>query len=194
VLLKIDIAKVFDSVSWEFLIQLLTFIGFSARWTEWVSILLSTASTRVLTNGRPGWKIWHARGLRQGDPLSPMLFVPVMEVVNCMISAADSRGVLQPLPSPLIRNRASLYANDLVIFLSPSAANLRCPRAILSLFGDASGLITNMEKCSIPLIHCSEDDVATVLEAFLGRLAPFPCTYLGIPLTLLSRDARMSSL
>lgn len=172
VLLNIDIAKAFDSVSWEFLIQLLTFTGFPTWWTEWVSILLSTASTRVLTNRRPGRKIWHARGLWQGDSLSPMLFVLVMEVVNCMISAADSHGVLQPLPSPLVRNHASLYVDDLVVFLSPSAADLRCLRAILSLFADASGLITNMEKCSISLIRCSEDDVTTVLEAFPGHLAP----------------------
>jgi hypothetical protein len=102
-----------------------------------------------------------------------------------MISAADSHGVLQPLPSPLICNRASLYADDLVVFFSPSAADLRCLRAILDLFADASGLITNMEKCSISPIRCSEDDVAAVLEAFPGRLAPFPCTYLGIPLALL---------
>jgi hypothetical protein len=108
VLIKVDIAKAFDSVSWEFLLQLLSFMGFPRRWTEWISMLLSTASTRVLVNGRPGRKIWHARGLRQGDPLSPMLFVLVMEVVNAMISVADTRGVLQPLPTTMIRNRASL--------------------------------------------------------------------------------------
>jgi hypothetical protein len=106
--IKVDIAKAFDSVSWEFLLQLLSFMGFPRRWTEWISMLLSTASTRVLVNGRPGRKIWHARGLRQGDPLSPMLFVLVMEVVNAMILAADTRGVLQPLPTTMIRNRASL--------------------------------------------------------------------------------------
>lgn len=121
VLVKIDIAKAFDSVSWEFLLQLLTYMGFPLRWREWIAMFLSTASTRVIVNGRPGRKIWHACGLRQGDPLSPMLFVLVMEVVNAMISAADARGVLQPLPTPRIRNRASLYADDLVIFLSPVA-------------------------------------------------------------------------
>lgn len=136
-------------------------------------------------NGRPGRRICHARGLWQGDPLSPMLFVVVLEVLNSMISAADSHGMLQPLPSTLIRNRVSLYADDLVVFLSPTAGDLRCIRAILDLFTDASGLITNMDKCSISPIRCSEADVAAVLEAFPGRLAPFPCTYQGIPLTLL---------
>jgi hypothetical protein len=185
VLVKIDIAKAFDSVSWEFLLQLLTYMGFPLRWREWIAMLLSTASTRVIVNGRPGRKIWHARGLRQGDPLSPMLFVLVMEVVNAMISAADARGVLQPLPTPRIRSRASLYADDLVIFLSPVASDLRCIREILCLFADATGLVTNTEKCSISPIRCTDEDVATVLEAFPGRIVSFPCTYLGIPLTLL---------
>lgn len=72
-----------------------------------------------------------------------------------------------------------------MVFLSPTASDLRCLRAILDLFADALGLITNLDKCSISPIRCSEADIAAVLEAFLGRLAPFPCTYLGIPLTLL---------
>jgi hypothetical protein len=185
VLLKIDIAKAFDSVSWEFLLQLLTYMGFPHRWREWIVALLSTASTRVLVNGRPGRKIWHARGLRQGDPLSPMLFVLVMEVVNAMISAADTRGVLQPLPTNRIRNRASLYADDLVVFLSPVPSDLRCIQEILHLFADATGLVTNMDKCSISPIRCTEEDVAAVLEAFPGQVLPFPCKYLGISLTLL---------
>jgi hypothetical protein len=170
----------YNSVSWEFLIQLLTFIGFPARWTEWITILLSTTTTRVLMNGRPGRRICHARGLWQGNPLLPMLFVVVLEVLNSMISAADSHGVLQPLPSTLICNQASLYADDLVVFLLPTAGDLRCRRAILDLFTDASGLITNMDKCSISPIRCSEADIAAVLEALPVRLAPFPCMYLGI--------------
>jgi hypothetical protein len=64
VLLKIDIAKAFDSVAWPFLLEVLQHIGFSRRWTNWISILMSTASTRVIVNGRPGRRIAHARGLR----------------------------------------------------------------------------------------------------------------------------------
>lgn len=69
--------------------------------------------------------------------------------------------------------------------MSPITNDLQCIRAILALFADATGLVTNMDKCSISLIRCTEDDVAIVLENFSGCLAPFPCTYLGIPLTLL---------
>jgi hypothetical protein len=69
VLLKIDIAKAFDTLNWAFLPELLCHMGFSRRWVNWVSILLSTESTKILVNGQPGCRIPHARGLR--SPFSP---------------------------------------------------------------------------------------------------------------------------
>jgi hypothetical protein len=57
-----------------------------------------------------------------------------------------------------------------------SSNGLRCIRAILSLFADATVLVTNTDKCSVLPIRCTEDDVVAILEAFPGRLVPFPCT------------------
>lgn len=96
-MLKLDIARAFDSVSWPFLLQILSHLGFGPRWREWISILLATASTRVLVNGVPGHPISHARGLRQGDPLSLMLFTLVIEVLNSLILRAVERGLLRRL-------------------------------------------------------------------------------------------------
>jgi hypothetical protein len=89
VLLKIDIAQAFDSVAWPYLLELLQHMGFLSCWRDWVSALLSSASTKVLLNGVPGDRIFQARGLRQGDLLSPMLFLLVMEVCNALIQKAD---------------------------------------------------------------------------------------------------------
>jgi hypothetical protein len=104
VLFKIDLAKAFDSVNWVFLLELLSAVGRPLRWTNWISVLLSTVSTKVLLNGVPGRRICHGRGLRQGDPLSPMLFVLVMECFNAMIKVADSRGLFCPLRPPPSNN------------------------------------------------------------------------------------------
>ena len=96
-LLKIDISKAFDTVNWRFLIDLLKQMGFSRRWQNWISMILSSASTKIIVNGSLGRRICHARGLRQGDPFSPLLFVLTMEVLNALLKKADALGLLLPL-------------------------------------------------------------------------------------------------
>lgn len=184
VLLKIDIAKAFDSVSWPFLLEVLHHVGFPRRWTIWISILLSTTSTKVLLNGRAGRRIAHARSLRQGDPISPMLFVIVMEVLNSLIREADRRVVLTLLPGNAIVHRASLYADDLVVLLSPQQEDFICLKEILDLFAGASGLITNVDKCQATPIRCTVEVIASLQLVFPCVIANFPCKYLGIPLSL----------
>jgi len=167
-LLKIDIAKAFDSVSWAFLLEVLQRIGFSRRWMDWIALILSTASTRVLVNGRPSRRIAHIRELRQGDPISPMLFILVMEVLSSLIREADRRLVLTA--------RAALYADDLVVLLAPTEHDLSCLAAILDLFAGASGLMVNQNKCTATPIQCDEDAVAAVLQTFPCPIKEFPAS------------------
>jgi hypothetical protein len=110
VLLKVDIAKAFDVVNWSFLHDLLNHLGFTWRWINWVACLLSMASTRIILNGQPGQRICHVRGLRQGDPLSLLLFVLVMEVLNGLFHRADLNRLFTPLYAPSIKFYLSLYA------------------------------------------------------------------------------------
>jgi hypothetical protein len=99
VMLKLDIAHAFDPVSWAMLFEVLQKVGFGPRFRELVAILLSvTASTRVLLNGEPGPPIWHRRGPRQGDPLSPMLFVLFINSLNKLLAKAKELGLLKPIP------------------------------------------------------------------------------------------------
>ncbi|WVZ94534.1 hypothetical protein U9M48_040415, partial [Paspalum notatum var. saurae] len=174
VLLKIDLARAFDSVIWSFLLELLEFLGFSRRWRDWIAALLATSSTKVLLNGCPGRWICHARGLRQGYPLSPMLFVVVMEALNGLIKLADLEGFLSNIRQPSVRRRALLYADDLVIFVMPSRSDLRLLKCLLEAFAGATGLCTNLSKCSATPIACSMEEIDLVVD--------FPCIYLGVPL------------
>jgi hypothetical protein len=116
-LLKIDIVRAFDSVAWPFLLEILLHAGFLSRWCHWISALLSSVSTKVLLNGEPGERICHTRRLHQGDPLSPMLFILVMEILSVLIRVTDSRSLLQSLQIRAIKHCTSLYADDLIVFL-----------------------------------------------------------------------------
>jgi hypothetical protein len=184
VMLKLDIARAFDSVSWGFLVEVLRKMGFGPRFCELVAILLSTASTRVMLNGEPGPPIWHRRGLRQGDPLSPSLFVLIMNTLNRALTRAIELGILRRLARRELATTVSLYADDVVIFCHPDETELRAIRGILELFGHASGLHTNFAKCSVSAIACTEEVATAAAGVMECQLAPFPVKYLGIPLSI----------
>lgn len=75
--LKLDFRKAFDSVSWDCLTQILSIRGFPTRWIQWIHALLSTGRSRVLMNGEVGAPIQAKQGFRQGDSISPYLFILV---------------------------------------------------------------------------------------------------------------------
>ncbi|WVZ97153.1 LOW QUALITY PROTEIN: hypothetical protein U9M48_042708, partial [Paspalum notatum var. saurae] len=184
VLLKLDITKAFDSVSWAFLLQVLSYLGFRSRWCNILSKLLRSSTTRILVNGVPGEPIQHQRGLRQGDPLSLVLFIIVMNVLNSLINRASDAGLLQPILARGAAQRVSLYADDVVLFLQRCTDDLILTKETLRGFVEASGLVTNISKCSMTPIHCQEQDIEVVHNSFPCKVQDFPCHYLGLPLSV----------
>ena len=180
--LKLDIAKAFDTVSWPYLLELLDHLGFGPRWRRWICSLLSSASSRILLNGKPGPAIRHARGLRQGDPISPMLFILAIDPLHHLFRLAAEEGLLRPIRTRPVRFTVSLYADDAGIFVGPDQQDMQVVCHLLDAFGRASGLRTNLEKSEAFPIQCSEEQILAALAIFPAKRGSFPCTYLGLPL------------
>jgi hypothetical protein len=83
-------------------------------------------------------------GLRQGDPLSPMHFILVMDVLGHMFSKAAADDMLQPLSRRALPHQISIYVDDVVMFIRPEENDIALTMDILHLFGIASGLKTNL--------------------------------------------------
>ncbi|RVW32762.1 putative ribonuclease H protein [Vitis vinifera] len=94
ILCKLDIEKAYDHVNWSFLFWLMEMMGFGAKWISWIQWCIGTVSFSVLINGTSSGFFKSSRGLRQGDPLSPYLFVIVMEALSCLLKRAKEGGFL----------------------------------------------------------------------------------------------------
>ena len=130
-LLKLDLARAFDSISWLFLFDVLRQYGFGARFLGWLAILLSSASTKVVMNGEPGPPIWRRQRLRQGEPMSPHLFVLAMDMLGHLLRRSTEPRILQQLhprrPIPVV----SLYADDVILFCHPTQGDAMAVKGIM---------------------------------------------------------------
>lgn len=145
--LKVDFAKAFDLVDWEFLLELLKARGFGAKWLACIENILSSTKANVLVNESPNGYIRYQRGLCQGDPLSPLLFILVTDVLSVMFNQALESRVLVGVSLGPFKNRCNLhYADDLLILTSRGLEDLRIVKLILYLFEGLSGPQANFSK------------------------------------------------
>ncbi|KAJ0757712.1 putative RNA-directed DNA polymerase [Helianthus annuus] len=179
---KVDINKAYDSVNWEFLNSILTQMNFPSSWREWVMATLYSAKASVLVNGSPTREFVCSRGLRQGDPLSPFLFVIVMEALTGIMKEAESVGLFHGVrvtsDGPSLTHL--IYADDVMFIGEWSVSNVNNLRRILRCFYLASGLKVNLEKCWLYGVGVDEVEVQSMALRLRCKQGKFPFKHLGL--------------
>ncbi|XP_035844161.1 secreted RxLR effector protein 78-like [Helianthus annuus] len=94
-ILKLDFDKAYDNVNWKFVVDVLHQMGFHDTWCKWIWGILKSANSSVLVNGSPTFTFKCEKGMRQGDPLSPFLFLVEMKALSCMIEKAKEEEVIR---------------------------------------------------------------------------------------------------
>ncbi|XP_010523177.1 PREDICTED: uncharacterized protein LOC104801567 [Tarenaya hassleriana] len=182
-MVKIDIKKAFDTLSWEFLMRILRAMNLPTRFVNWIKACVTTPKFSIAINGELVGYFKGRRGLRQGDPLSPYLFILSMEVLSRMLDkgAASGRFRLHPRCSqPTITHLS--FADDVKIFSSADKTSLQEVMNILHDFSKCSGLVLNQSKSEIFLGGVREEEANTLIAAIGIRKGSLPVKYLGVPL------------
>ena len=183
ILCKIDIEKAYDHVDWNFLDYVLSRMGFGSKWRFWVKTCIATASFSVLVNGSPKGFFKSSRGLRQGDPLSPFLFLMVMEGLNLLLHRAKDLSWIKGFKAHRMGTMVTHlhFADDTLVFLEANQEQVEKLRLVLTCFELVSGLHINLAKSKIFAV--GEVGNLDELAAGLGcEVLSLPSSYLGLPL------------
>lgn len=169
VLCKLDIKKASGHVNWNFILAIMEKMGFCSKWTGWIRWCISTARFFVLVNDSLSGFFHNSRGLRQGDPLSPYLFILAKETLSHLLSSAKEDSFINGF---LVRGRngvgvvSHLFANNTLILCNASKENLEYLSWVFMWFEACSGLKINLRKSEIiPVGNVPNlEELANVLE------------------------------
>ena len=186
VICKLDSEKAYDHVNWEALFYLLSRMGFGLKWRGWIKACVTSIRFSVLVNGSPEGFFGCSRGLRQGDPLSPLLFLLIIEVLSSLLKKTEECNLIRgfhvgSMNSVSVCISHLLFADDTILFCDASREQLLSIRLVLSCFQVFTGLKVNIGKSEIvPVGEVNNlDALANIIQCRVGSL---PMTYLGMPL------------
>eukprot|EP00253_Pinus_taeda_P036193 PITA_36193 len=185
-LMQLDLSKAYDKVSWSYLEAVLEAFGFSKQWIKWILALIKSLRYSILVNGAPSVPFSPSRGIRQGDPLSPFLFVILMEGLSRLIAKKKAEGQIKGL-QPIRTCPATMhqqFVDDTMLHGIPTVKEALAYRDILHLFSKASRMEINFSKSTIFFFNTHQAIQSNLSRPLGFKIGSLPSRYLGAPLTL----------
>uniref|UniRef100_A0A2N9J4B7 Reverse transcriptase domain-containing protein n=1 Tax=Fagus sylvatica TaxID=28930 RepID=A0A2N9J4B7_FAGSY len=182
IICKLDIEKSYDHVNWDCLLYILERMGFEVRWCRWIKACISSVRFSILINGSLVGFFNSSRGIRQGDHLSPLLFLLVMEVLSSMLRRTEEGGFISGFTLGNNVNISHLlFADDSILFCDANPQHLIYICLVLTYFEAVTGLRVNMSKSELVPMG-DVPNLSTLANIMCCRIRVLPMTYLGTSL------------
>lgn len=181
---KADMSKAYDRVEWGFLEAMLSKLGFRRRWVQLIMKCVSTVRYQIKINGKLTQQFCPSRGLRQGDPLSPYLFVICAEGLSALLQDAEERGTISGVKichgAPSVSHL--FFADDSMLLLKANQQEAEALHEVLKLYEESSSQCINVEKSAV-MFSPNTDPVikAHVKQSLAIHSENWNEKYLGLP-------------
>lgn len=192
VALKLDVSKAYDRVNWSFLKKQMQQMGFSTKWISWVMLCVSTVAYSVIFNGDHIGLICVKCGLRQGDPLSPYLFLLCVEGLSYAINKSAEGGRLSGCKIHALAPAVThlLFADDNFLFCKANIEEVQELKLILERYEMYSGQAINFQKSGIYFSANVRLDKQQNIKDLVGVYSDLiEGCYLGLP-SLIGRSKK----
>ena len=168
--LKLDMSKAYDRVEWVFLENVMRKMGFSERWIGLIMVCVRSVTYSILVNGEPKEEIQPSRGLRQGDPLSPFLFLLCTEGLHGLINKATNNGDIHGFS--LCKRGPKLthlfFADDSLLFCRANSEECNKVLELLSVYEEVSGQKLNREKTALFFSNAVTEANSQIIKGIFG--------------------------
>lgn len=183
-MIKIDIKKAYDTVEWEFVLEMMNALNFPEHFTKLIKVCLTSTKYSLMINGGVHGYFEARRGLRQGDPLSPLLFVICMEYLSRIMGYIGKLDQFKFHPRcDKLKLNHLCFADDLLLFCRGDYISIYHMIQGLNLFSKTSGLYANNQKTAMYCSGMLDDDMNRIKEASGFSMGCLPFRYLGVPIS-----------